>query len=374
MDHDKKRTNPNKMFDSLVCNALDFLQRSVRELQESPKYSVIHFCTAIELFLKARLLIEHWALIYRDPKNANLINFNKADFESISMRDAILRLNSVVVSSPITKETKEVFDRIREHRNSLIHFFHPTYADKPDSNAIQKVVAEQCRGWFYLHPLLTKTWQPYFAPYLSDIEKIHSQMLGNRAFLRVKFEAVSQKIEKDKASGIAFLICEACGYDAARVTNIAGPLISIECLVCDRQGQEFLIQCPKCSNNTIVPNLFMSQPERETYELGSIEVPCKTCPTLIKFEDILNMYPPFDPDESSPQFLALCGNYCLNSNLKSAALFGDKWICLSCCAVEMEVWDCDQCSQLFTGEYIGPFCPACVDIEEQGIQFSSQIM
>jgi len=59
MDQDKKRTDSNKMFDSLVCNALDFLQRSAVGLQESPKYSVIDFCTAIELFLKARLLVEH---------------------------------------------------------------------------------------------------------------------------------------------------------------------------------------------------------------------------------------------------------------------------------------------------------------------------
>src|SRR5256885_2670252 len=103
MDSDNKRSDSSKMFDSLVRNALDFLLRSVGELQETPKYSVIDFCAAIELFLKARLLVEHWALIYKDPKYANLISFSKADFESISMRDVISRLNNILVSSPITK-------------------------------------------------------------------------------------------------------------------------------------------------------------------------------------------------------------------------------------------------------------------------------
>jgi hypothetical protein len=357
MDHDKKRSDSNKMFDSLVRNALDFLQRSVKELQESPKYSVIDFCTAIELFLKARLLVEHWVLVLEnlDAKQATLSNFRQGDFKSVGTEAAFQRLEKLL-GLQIDENAKKVFKQIRDHRNSLIHFFHPTYAEKPDSTAIQSVIAEQCRGWFYLHPLLTKTWRNFFASYLSDIELINLAMLHNRAFLRVKFEALSQDIEKGKARGIVFLACEACGFDSARVATerLIGPLFSVECLVCNNQGRVFQIQCPNCSNNTIVHNLFMSQPDRETYALDSIEVPCKACPTLIKFEDILNMYPPFDPDESSPQFLALCGNYCLHTNQKSAVHFGDKWVCLSCCEVETEVWDCDNCGQLFTGEYIGP--------------------
>lgn len=362
------------MFDSLVRNALDFLQRSVNELQESPKYSMIDFCTAIELFLKARLLIEHWVLIYTDPKQANLNKFYKGDFKSVGMDDAIARLNSVLISSPITKETKEAFDRIREHRNSLIHFFHPTYTNKLDNTSIQNVVAEQCRGWFYLHPLLTRNWRNSFASYLTDVELINSVMLQNRAFLRVKFEARSQDIEKGKARGVVFLSCGACGFEAARTTNIAGPLFSIECLVCDRRGREFQIDCPKCSNNTVVSNLFMSQPDIETYSLDSIEVRCSTCSTLISFEDIINKYPPFDPDESFPQYVALCGNYCLNSNQQTAVLFDNKWVCLFCYEVfdKDEVWECDNCDQLFTGEYIGPFCMACEHGDEQDSQPSSE--
>lgn len=46
--------------DSLVRNAIEFLQRSMKELENQPKYAVIDFCTALELFLKARLLKEHW--------------------------------------------------------------------------------------------------------------------------------------------------------------------------------------------------------------------------------------------------------------------------------------------------------------------------
>jgi hypothetical protein len=56
------------MFNSVVENALDFLKQSILELKKSPKYSVIHFCAAIELFLKARLMLEHWTLIVGAPE------------------------------------------------------------------------------------------------------------------------------------------------------------------------------------------------------------------------------------------------------------------------------------------------------------------
>ena len=45
-----------EMFQHVVNNALDFLGQSITELEQKPKYSVIHFHAAIELVLKARLM------------------------------------------------------------------------------------------------------------------------------------------------------------------------------------------------------------------------------------------------------------------------------------------------------------------------------
>ena len=47
------------IFDSLTRNAFDFLERGITEFDKSPKYSVIHFCAAVEMLLKARL-IDHF--------------------------------------------------------------------------------------------------------------------------------------------------------------------------------------------------------------------------------------------------------------------------------------------------------------------------
>uniref|UniRef100_E6QVY9 HEPN domain-containing protein n=1 Tax=mine drainage metagenome TaxID=410659 RepID=E6QVY9_9ZZZZ len=48
----------NVNFGKLVDNAFDFLDKAGREFKSEPKYSVIHFYAALELFLKARLLHE----------------------------------------------------------------------------------------------------------------------------------------------------------------------------------------------------------------------------------------------------------------------------------------------------------------------------
>ena len=85
----KSRTGKAKtsedFLDSLVENAIDFLQTSLSQIQTSPKHSVINFCAALELFLKARLLVEHWSLIVLRPDAAELEKFKTGDFQSVSM-------------------------------------------------------------------------------------------------------------------------------------------------------------------------------------------------------------------------------------------------------------------------------------------------
>ena len=51
------------MFNRLVENAFDFLFKAISEIEGQPKYSVIHFYAAVELFVKARLMKEHWSLV-----------------------------------------------------------------------------------------------------------------------------------------------------------------------------------------------------------------------------------------------------------------------------------------------------------------------
>jgi HEPN domain-containing protein len=48
-----------KLLMHVIENAFDFLETAIEEFNEKPKYSILHFSTAVELFLKARLIHEH---------------------------------------------------------------------------------------------------------------------------------------------------------------------------------------------------------------------------------------------------------------------------------------------------------------------------
>lgn len=105
----------------LTDNAIDFLNRAIDEFKDRPKYSIINFYTAVELFLKARLSREHWSLIVR--KSPDRKKFEAGDFDSVTFDEACERLKNVV-ESPVPERARNNFDAIRKHRNKMVHFFH----------------------------------------------------------------------------------------------------------------------------------------------------------------------------------------------------------------------------------------------------------
>jgi hypothetical protein len=130
-----KRTQPEAFFDSVVDNAIDFLRQSLDELENKPKYSVIHFCASIELFLKARLMLEHWSLISEEPQRANITKFRTGNFRSVGIDETIARIQNIA-NIRIPHEAYVSFSELREHRNKMVHFFHPDYVEREASSSL----------------------------------------------------------------------------------------------------------------------------------------------------------------------------------------------------------------------------------------------
>ena len=254
---DKKVSiNPHDFFNSLTCNAIDFLKKSVEELDKSPKYSVIHFCSAVELFLKARLLVEHWSLIITKPENANLSKFKQGNFHSVSMEEGINRLENISVEK-IAKKAQTQFKILRDHRNKLIHFFHEKYLVKPDETTLEEVVPEQYSAWYYLNLLLTSKWKSVFELYLGEIEALNRLMHSHQAYLRAKYEQLKPEIQMGKSKGIQYEPCYFCSFNAAEVDDSDDPLFSCTCLVCNMHSNFLVVACPQCGTDI--------QPESVTY-------------------------------------------------------------------------------------------------------------
>jgi hypothetical protein len=91
------------------------------------KHSVINFYSAVELFFKARLMLEHWTLILEDASVANLEKFIQGDFRSVGAEQAWTRLTNIK-GETYSGEEKATFRALRNHRNRFVHFLHPASA------------------------------------------------------------------------------------------------------------------------------------------------------------------------------------------------------------------------------------------------------
>jgi hypothetical protein len=221
-------TEANKMFEAVADNAVDFLAQSLRELEKAPKYSVIHFCAAVELFLKARLMLEHWALIDEDPKSANRAQFLSGVSKSVAMEGTIERLQNIATIR-IAAEAQRSFAEVRKHRNKMVHFFHPEYAEASEKT-IETIVIEQTKAWFYLHRLLTRDWRSHFANYQDRISELHQIVSNNRNYLKAKYEALLPGIQKGHEKGTEFFSCDFCKFPAVTRKEQLPNLLTAECL------------------------------------------------------------------------------------------------------------------------------------------------
>lgn len=331
-----RKLQPTKdLFDSLARNAIDFLRKSVLELQKHPKYSVIHFYMALELFLKARLLLEHWALVVSKVEKSSIQSFEGGDFISVSLDECLQRLENIAGES-LLKHEHECFRTIRDHRNKLVHFFHPNYQPPIGKKILAQIVSEQSKAWFYLHRLLTSKWGSHFIRYRKQIAALQKLVRRNQHFLSSKIRAITPEIEADQKRGISFVVCSACGYESARIDKIDDPLFERKCLVCDWSSHFLKIRCPKCGAPVTI----------ESEEGGE----CVNCETTIGMQYLLEkLGPRSDPKEESS--IARC---CECENFQPSVIpFGeDEYLCLNCLTLHAEVGQCGWCGELITGDTI----------------------
>jgi hypothetical protein len=337
------------MFDSLVKNAIDFFKRSISELEKSPKYSLINFVAAIELFLKARLMLEHWSLIIDKPQDANISNFLNGNFKSIGIEEAVQRLKNIA-GVTITEEERSSFNQMREHRNKLIHFFHPNYVTEPDSATLHSVVSEECKGWFFLHRLLTSKWGEEFIEYTPEINDLQTMMVKQRGFLKAKFDDVRLKIENRRASGAIFTNCPYCGFESnEQETILANSIIIGKCLVCEESVCRLMVPCPNPGCNKVSLILI-----GEDYK-------CESCGYSITIDYLIKIFHQMwvSSGDNSQLRLAYCSD-CVYTQRPTVLPVEDKWFCMYCLTVHDTVNKCEWCGEWVTGETGTYYSPGCV--------------
>ncbi|MFG2774730.1 hypothetical protein [Streptomyces sp. NPDC048350] len=139
----RPRANPRPDIEfTPVTNGLDYLISAVKHLTEGAtppdardlKYAVLHLQAATEVLLKARLIQEHWSLVFSDPGSATIEAFTSGNFETCNT-DAALRRLEKIAQVKITDDDRDAIRKLKRTRNALTHYGHKDNAYAVDAQA-----------------------------------------------------------------------------------------------------------------------------------------------------------------------------------------------------------------------------------------------
>ena len=330
--------NPQEMLERLVANAIDFLSRSIDEIDNNPKFSVIHFYTAVELFLKARLLAEHWSLLVSKCQTPDINKFQSGDFISVSLEEAKEKLEKVL-GIRISKEKFDAFTIVRGHRNKMVHFFHEAHSTKQDEALREKIAKEHLGAWYSLNRLLLHEWKDVFEPWKVKITQLDERLRNLNQYLQVVFEKFEPEIDARKKRGSTFTKCPSCDFNSYEHHQIVGDFYDPECIVCGFLGGSVIrIDCPDCAR----PIFF------ENEGFGA----CESCGKKIEPRDLSTAI--IDAHENT--YLSIkngdfegAGNCASCDGYQTVVRIRGRYFCASCFQWSDELQKCDYCGDINNG-------------------------
>lgn len=313
-------------------NGIDFLEKSLEEFKESPKFSVLHFAVAVEILLKARLVQEHWSLVVQ--QNANKTKYIKGDFQSVSLDEAVKRLKEIVGEHISDIELKS-FKKMASHRNRVVHFCHGDFTEDSDGKELKKIIKEQCECWFYLKNIFTKRWSRYFEEHLERFESLDWKMRKHWEYLSTVYERVKPELDKSEKEGARIGLCRFCNYQAVPFQEDYENYSSGNCLVCNWRNTKLEIQCD-CGENIIFEN--------DGFET------CESCGKKYEPQDLYSLINDLGYDTTdwkeriTPANCSFCDGY------HTVACFHEEYICTSCLEIFENIEQCDYCGEYCSGD------------------------
>lgn len=301
---------------SLVENALDFFHEAVKDAQEPDpkrlKYTVLHSASAVELILKARLVLEHWTLVFRDPGKAEVDNFKGGKFQSVDFQEAQERLERIC-KIDLAKH-KPILKVLRETRNRVQHF--EFSADLPE------VASMLAKAWSFLWDFIHDNLPDEVDEHCLLIDEIKELVVKQEDFIDQRLAEIEPKLESAKNEGSLVLACPSCLQETLEVAGGENPV----CHFCRYENDAEQVADDWAS-------VFVGYPHTDPKEryISPVLKECRNCgyETMIEFESG-SMYPA-DP----------------------------AWICFTCGGEGSPTTKCHSCGEEFTWEADVYICPDC---------------
>ncbi|MEU6261565.1 hypothetical protein [Streptomyces sp. NPDC047043] len=197
-----------------VRNGMDFLLSAFDHLSQSDgspeardvKYAVLHLQAAVEVLLKARLIREHWSLVFSEPGKAKRVDYEAGRFASCTVLGAIDRLNNIV-SLQISKEQRQAISSLADTRNALTHLGHSGSVFAVEAQAALVLDFLLTFVHEHLQPALTKD-----GPYVHEtMEKLGARLASINALVRQRRGRLKQELESVQERVVD---CPMCGEEA----------------------------------------------------------------------------------------------------------------------------------------------------------------
>jgi hypothetical protein len=322
---------------------LDFLSKSILDLESQPKYSVINFYTAVELILKARLIAAHWSLAVSRTQEPDWDKFVAGDFTSVSFPEAHKRLH-LAVKSGLNDSEIQVFDAIRKHRNMMVHFFHRAHGAQAEAALKATIASEQLTAWYLLHRLLVDRWGNVFRPWEKQVSQIDLRLRQHANFLKVVFDNIQEDLASARKDGTTFTACPLCSYSTMETQEVHDPLYNGKCWVCKLSELRLRLPCPQCKQDVEFRN--------EGFAI------CTHCKKAIEPDDVVVLL------DGRQEETINCGN-CDGAGMV-IELEAECFLCARCFDISDTVQQCEWCSELNTGDMSLSFLEGCGLCEGRG--------
>lgn len=314
----------------LIDNGFVFLEKAIDQFQKEPKFSVINFCIATELFLKARLMKEHWSLVV--STNPDINAFKKGDFKSINFKDLIPKIEAIT-GEKFELDVKTCFNGLANHRNKMVHFYHDF--SKGAEKHIEQIAIEQCSGWHFLRGLLGK-WDEIFEPYEEKIHRVDSKMKRHSVYLKTVYKNILPEIKLAISEGAVFTDCRICKNKSSEVKELTEFLYLSRCKVCHFSDEYVTIPCQEEDCEGII--------KIDGYSSGQAEYFCPECEQEIthkELSEILN-----DEPATHHNYMDHIEMNCAECEVPGEVIkHREYYICLNCLQVDGELSICGWCNE-----------------------------
>lgn len=350
--------HPDDIFDKLTKNAIHFMGHSV-DLLEGKKtdFALVSFYTGLELLVKARLCAEHWSLIVKSVEKTNKKQFVEGESKTVGLDESQQRL-ARVADDGLPSDIYECIDRVRKHRNRIVHFDHPARFKEEFRSVI---AAEMCRAWYLLLRHIKTRWRRYFKKYIEDLDDLDRQIGRIREYLKAKYEEVKGYVAEMVGCGAEVKECPSCGYEAM-LSEEDEEVVHFDCQVCGNHEARLLLPCPDpdCVGTVVV----------------DVEPPgeCEKCNREMTVANLIEHFDPVgDPRNGWAESRAYCGRCeCFAEGCGTVVpIRTEHWMCMNCLALfqNLEVEACHHCAELNAPLTDGSGFFGCIRCDGPGERF-----